>query len=71
MSLFTYDRLVTHLACLLPHLGVLPAEDPGVEITVALVRGGLRIGPPAYLDALPSLEGDPPGSERIIEGVQV
>ena len=42
----------THLAIILPYFCVLPAEDFGVEVAIALCWGSLRVGLAADLDGL-------------------
>ena len=63
--------LKAHLAVLLPHLCVLPAEHLGIKVAIAFCGDGLRVGLAADLDALVVDEGDVFGDEGVIERVQV
>ena len=61
----------THLAIILPYFCVLPAEDFGVEVAIALCWDGLCVGLAADLNALVGDKGYMLGNERVVEGIEV
>ena len=55
----------------LPDLGMLPAEDLGVEKAVLFTRGGLGVCLAANLDALATCDRDVFGLKGLVERVEV
>ena len=55
-----------HLAVLLPHLCVLPAEHLGIKVAIAFCGDGLRVGLAADLDAMVVDEGYVFGDEGVV-----
>ena len=60
-----------HLAVLLPHLRMLPTENLGIEVAIALCWDSLRVGLAADLDALVVDERDVFGDERVVECLEL